>query len=100
MRIMDPHIHMSSRTTADYEAMHAVGVRAVVEPAFWLGQPRTNIGSFTDSGPVSSASATSARLASTPRRRVIHASQAFLTYCRDTWRKTEWSRWGSWAMTP
>jgi len=48
MRIMDPHIHMSSRTTADYEAMHAVGVRAVVEPAFWLGQPRTNVGSFTD----------------------------------------------------
>jgi predicted metal-dependent TIM-barrel fold hydrolase len=48
MRIFDPHIHMSSRTTADYEAMYAVGVRAVVEPAFWLGQPRTNIGSFTD----------------------------------------------------
>jgi predicted metal-dependent TIM-barrel fold hydrolase len=48
MRIFDPHIHMTSRTTDDYEAMHAAGVRAVVEPAFWLGQPRTNIGSFTD----------------------------------------------------
>ena len=48
MRIFDPHIHMTSRTTADYEAMHAVGVRAVVEPAFWLGQPRTNVGSFSD----------------------------------------------------
>ena len=48
MRIFDPHIHMTSRTTDDYEAMHAVGVRAVVEPAFWLGQPRTNVGSFTD----------------------------------------------------
>lgn len=48
MRIMDPHIHMSSRTTIDYEAMYAAGVRAVVEPAFWLGQPRTNVGSFTD----------------------------------------------------
>ena len=48
MRIMDPHIHMSSRTTTDYEAMYAAGVRAVVEPAFWLGQPRTNVGSFTD----------------------------------------------------
>lgn len=48
MRIFDPHIHMTSRTTDDYEAMHAAGVRAVVEPAFWLGQPRTNVGSFTD----------------------------------------------------
>ncbi|GGC13489.1 TatD family hydrolase [Cellulomonas carbonis] len=48
MRILDPHIHMTSRTTDDYEAMHAAGVRAVVEPAFWLGQPRTNVGSFVD----------------------------------------------------
>lgn len=48
MRIFDPHIHMTSRTTADYEAMYAAGVRALVEPAFWLGQPRTNVGSFTD----------------------------------------------------
>ncbi|GAA3747306.1 hypothetical protein HDA32_001495 [Spinactinospora alkalitolerans] len=48
MRIFDPHIHMTSRTTGDYEAMHAAGVRALVEPAFWLGQPRTNVGSFCD----------------------------------------------------
>ena len=48
MRIFDPHIHMTSRTTDDYEAMHAAGVRAVVEPAFWLGQPRTSVGSFID----------------------------------------------------
>jgi predicted metal-dependent TIM-barrel fold hydrolase len=48
MRIFDPHIHMTSRTTDDYAAMAAAGVRAVVEPAFWLGQPRTNPGSFTD----------------------------------------------------
>ncbi|MFC6081288.1 TatD family hydrolase [Sphaerisporangium aureirubrum] len=48
MRIFDPHIHMSSRTTDDYERMAAAGVRAVVEPAFWLGQPRTGPGSFTD----------------------------------------------------
>ena len=48
MRIFDPHIHMSARTTDDYQAMHAAGVRAVVEPAFWLGQPRTNVGSLTD----------------------------------------------------
>jgi predicted metal-dependent TIM-barrel fold hydrolase len=48
VRIFDPHIHLTSRTTDDYEAMFAAGVRAVVEPAFWLGQPRTNVGSFTD----------------------------------------------------
>jgi hypothetical protein len=48
MRIFDPHIHMTSRTTDDYERMAAAGVRAVVEPAFWLGQPRTNPGSFID----------------------------------------------------
>jgi len=48
MRIFDPHIHMTSRTTDDYEAMHRHGVRAVVEPAFWLGQPRTSLGSFVD----------------------------------------------------
>ena len=48
MRIFDPHIHMTSRTTDDYETMFEIGVRALVEPAFWLGQPRTTVGSFTD----------------------------------------------------
>lgn len=48
MRIFDPHIHMSSRTTNDYEAMFESGVRALVEPAFWLGQPRTSVASFLD----------------------------------------------------
>ncbi len=48
MRIFDPHIHMTSRTTDDYEAMYAAGVRALVEPAFWLGQPRTSVESFVD----------------------------------------------------
>ncbi|MFG2957935.1 TatD family hydrolase [Streptomyces sp. NPDC048291] len=48
MRIFDPHIHMTSRTTDDYEAMYAAGVRAVVEPSFWLGQPRTAPASFYD----------------------------------------------------
>ncbi|RKR87612.1 hypothetical protein BDK92_1903 [Micromonospora pisi] len=48
MRIFDPHIHMTSRTTDDYERMAAAGVRALVEPAFWLGQPRTSAGSFAD----------------------------------------------------
>jgi predicted metal-dependent TIM-barrel fold hydrolase len=48
MKLFDPHIHMTSRTTADYEAMAAAGIAAVVEPAFWLGQPRTHVGSFED----------------------------------------------------
>ena len=48
MKLFDPHIHMSSRTTADYEAMAGAGIVAVVEPAFWLGQPRTHVGTFED----------------------------------------------------
>ncbi len=48
MRFFDPHIHMTSRTTEDYEAMAAAGVRALIEPAFWLGQPRTSVGAFAD----------------------------------------------------
>jgi len=48
MMFIDPHAHMISRTTDDYEAMAASGVVAVIEPAFWLGQPRTNAGSYLD----------------------------------------------------
>ena len=48
LRWIDPHIHMTSRTTDDYEAMAAAGVVAVIEPSFWLGQPRTQVGSFQD----------------------------------------------------
>ena len=48
MRFIDPHVHMTSRTTDDYEAMAAAGIVAIVEPAFWLGQPRTAAGSFND----------------------------------------------------
>ncbi len=47
-RFFDPHIHMTSRTTDDYENMAAAGIRAIIEPAFWLGQPRTQVGSFVD----------------------------------------------------
>lgn len=45
---IDPHVHMSARTTDDYQAMRAAGVVAVIEPAFWLGQPRTRVGTFED----------------------------------------------------
>ena len=45
---IDPHIHMTARTTYDYLIMRESGIVAVIEPAFWLGQPRTNAGSFQD----------------------------------------------------
>jgi uncharacterized protein len=45
---IDPHAHMISRSTDDYEAMARAGLVAVIEPSFWLGQPRTNIGSYLD----------------------------------------------------
>ena len=48
MKLFDPHIHMTSRTTDDYQAMAAAGIAAIVEPAFWLGQPRTHVGTFED----------------------------------------------------
>ena len=48
MKLFDPHIHMTSRTTDDYQAMADAGITAVVEPAFWLGQPRSHVGTFED----------------------------------------------------
>ena len=48
LNYIDPHIHMFSRTTDDYQAMREAGVVAVIEPAFWIGQPRTTLGSFLD----------------------------------------------------
>jgi predicted metal-dependent TIM-barrel fold hydrolase len=48
VKLFDPHVHMTSRTTDDYQAMARAGIAAIVEPAFWLGQPRTHVGSFED----------------------------------------------------
>ncbi|MDT7827303.1 TatD family hydrolase [Pricia sp. S334] len=48
MMFIDPHVHMTSRTTDDYEAMAEAGIVALIEPSFWLGQPRTQVGSFQD----------------------------------------------------
>ena len=48
MKLFDPHIHMTSRTTDDYEQMAAAGIQAIVEPAFWLGQPRMHAATFED----------------------------------------------------
>jgi predicted metal-dependent TIM-barrel fold hydrolase len=48
MKFFDPHVHMTSRTTDDYQALADAGVVAIIEPAFWLGQPRTGLASFKD----------------------------------------------------
>lgn len=48
LKFFDPHIHMVSRTTDDYQAMADAGIAAIIEPAFWLGQPRTGLDSFRD----------------------------------------------------
>lgn len=48
MRFFDPHVHMTSRTTDDYQAMADAGVAGIIEPSFWLGQPRTGVATFTD----------------------------------------------------
>jgi len=46
--IIEPHIHMYSRTTDDYQRMYAAGIRACVEPSFWLGTNRRYAGTFLD----------------------------------------------------
>jgi len=48
MTIIEPHIHMYSRTTDDYQAMYAAGIRACLEPSFWLGTNRRYAGTFFD----------------------------------------------------
>ncbi|MBI5433322.1 MAG: TatD family hydrolase [Planctomycetes bacterium] len=48
MRFFDPHIHVASRTTDDLDAMAKAGIRGIIEPAFWMGQPRTQLGAYID----------------------------------------------------
>lgn len=48
LKFFDPHVHMTSRTTDDYQAMADAGIVALIEPAFWLGQPRTGVATFRD----------------------------------------------------
>ena len=48
MRYIDPHIHMVSRTTADYRRMAEAGCVAVTEPAFWAGFDRSSPQGFYD----------------------------------------------------
>ena len=48
MDFIDPHTHMISRVTDDYEKLALAGCRAVVEPAFWMGEPRPRADTFFD----------------------------------------------------
>ena len=47
-RLFEPHIHMYSRTTDDYDAMSKAGIEVIIQPSFWLGSPRTSVGTFED----------------------------------------------------
>ncbi len=48
MRYIDPHIHMVSRTTDDYQRMALAGCVAITEPAFWAGFDRSGPQGFFD----------------------------------------------------
>jgi hypothetical protein len=48
MMYIDPHIHVNARSTDDYQAMAKAGIVAVIEPAFWVGQPRTSPDTYRD----------------------------------------------------
>jgi len=48
MRYIDPHIHMVSRTTDDYQRMAQAGCVAITEPAFWAGFDRSSPQGFYD----------------------------------------------------
>ncbi len=48
MYYIDPHIHMVSRTTDDYEQLAKMGCVGLSEPAFWAGFDRGSVDSFRD----------------------------------------------------
>jgi predicted metal-dependent TIM-barrel fold hydrolase len=48
MYYIDPHIHMVSRTTDDYETLSRMGCVGLSEPAFWAGFDRGSVDSFRD----------------------------------------------------
>jgi len=48
MPYIDPHIHMVSRVTDDYQRMAQAGCVAVSEPAFWAGFDRSSAQGFYD----------------------------------------------------
>ena len=48
MSYIEPHGHMVSRTTDDYEKMALAGCLAICEPAFWAGFDRASADGFHD----------------------------------------------------
>lgn len=48
MKMIDPHIHMVSRTTDDYLTLALGGIHTIAEPAFWPGFDRSGVASFHD----------------------------------------------------
>jgi len=48
MDYIDPHIHMVSRTTDDYETLAKMGCVALSEPSFWAGFDRGSVDGFQD----------------------------------------------------
>ncbi len=48
MRYIEPHAHMVTRTTNDYQSLAMAGCKAVCEPAFWAGFDRSSVDGFRD----------------------------------------------------
>jgi len=48
VKVIDPHIHMVSRSTDDYLALALGGIHTIAEPAFWPGFDRSGVASFHD----------------------------------------------------
>jgi predicted metal-dependent TIM-barrel fold hydrolase len=48
MRIIDPHMHMVSRSSNDYKRARRAGIECCIEPAFWSGTDKQYAGSFFD----------------------------------------------------
>lgn len=48
MKYIEPHGHMISRTTDDYQKMAMAGCEAICEPAFWAGYDRASVQGFYD----------------------------------------------------
>lgn len=48
MRYIEPHAHMVSRSTDDYQKMSLAGCVAICEPAFWAGFDRSSPQGFFD----------------------------------------------------
>lgn len=48
MKYIEPHGHMVSRTTDDYEKLAIAGCETICEPAFWAGFDRSSADGFYD----------------------------------------------------